>query len=52
MKVEDKKKHIHKFIYPPPNGPVSIGKCKCGEKKEGFNSMDGRFGSVWRKNNG
>ena len=52
MKVEDKNKHIHKFIFPAPNGPVSIGKCKCGEKKEGFNSMDGRFGSVWRKNNG
>tara|TARA_R100001510_G_C7500034_1_gene104111 strand:+ start:216 stop:374 length:159 start_codon:yes stop_codon:yes gene_type:complete len=50
---EDKtKKHIHKFIYPPPNGPESIGKCRCGEKKIGYNSMDGRFGSVWRKKNG
>lgn len=50
---EDKtKKHIHKFIYPPPNGPESIGKCRCGEKKLGYNSMDGRGSSVWRKKNG
>lgn len=37
------KKHIHKFVYPLPNGPVSIGKCKCGEEKPGFNSIEGMY---------
>ena len=41
------KKHIHKYIFPPPNGPTSIGKCKCGAKQEAHNSIFG----VYRFNN-
>lgn len=36
-------KHIHKYIFPPPDGPTSIGKCKCGATQEGFNSVYGAF---------
>mgnify|MGYP001177675297 FL=1 len=36
-------KHIHKYIFPSPDGPTSIGKCDCGATQEGFNSMDSNF---------
>ena len=43
--------HIHKFIHPPPNGRMSIGKCKCGSKDRAFNSMDKKYNNVWNKKN-
>jgi len=34
------KKHIHKYIHPPPNGRESIGKCSCGKKDLAYNSTE------------
>lgn len=30
--------HLHRFRYDSPNGPVSVGRCKCGAEKAGYNS--------------
>ena len=37
------KGHKHIFIYPTPNGPISVGKCKCGAEQPGYNSLEGAF---------
>jgi hypothetical protein len=32
---------VHHWVFEPPNGRVSIGKCKyCGEKTESVNFLD------------
>ena len=41
MKISKNHKHI--FIYPTPNGPISVGKCKCGAEQPGYNSLEGAF---------
>ena len=46
-----KETHYHKFIHPPPNGPISIGLCVCGKKDKSYNSTDRTFNSAW-KNDG
>jgi hypothetical protein len=41
--------HIHRFRLPPPNGPTSVGKCGCGERREMWNSIDtGMDSGHWR----
>ena len=31
---------VHQWVYPPPNGPVSVGYCRrCGAENESHNSI-------------
>lgn len=32
--------HEHRYVYPPPNGPMSQGRCRCGDLREGANSLE------------
>ena len=32
--------HTHRFRLPPPNGPIAVGQCACGERREMWNSLD------------
>jgi len=44
---------VHHWVYPPPNGPVSVGYCRrCGAENESHNSLvfeQFRLGSQPRK---
>jgi len=42
--------HIHYWILPSPNGPISEGECPCGETRVFANSQDGW--DRWRKSDG
>jgi hypothetical protein len=43
--------HAHRYVYPPPNGPTSQGRCRCGDKKLGLNSLEAahRFNGTDRR---
>ena len=43
------KQHIHHWQIPPPDGPMSIGQCSCGETREFRNSTDD---SIWDRAEG
>ena len=42
--------HVHQFRLPPPNGPIAVGVCSCGERREMWNSLDpgDRISGHWR----
>ena len=41
--------HIHHWTIEAPNGPMSMGRCSCGETKEFRNSSED---SIWDRTEG
>lgn len=39
---------FHRFLIPPPNGPISVGVCTlCGEMRDMFNSTEADSKVSW-----